>query len=67
MAKVDEKVQSEHVCKHPACKCKSNDAYCGVFCNNVEETETSIGCGCGHVACDSNPELGNEETFRSGA
>jgi len=66
MAKEGDKVQSEHVCKQPACKCKSNDAYCGEFCKSAEDAETSIGCGCGHVACDTNAELGNEMTFRSG-
>jgi hypothetical protein len=56
-----------YLCEHTACKCKIKEGdFCSEFCENLGGSETSIGCGCGHFACDSNAELGNDMTFHPG-
>ena len=52
-----------HVCDSTACKCRSEEEYCGEFCKSVETSSDDLKCGCGHMACDITKQLGNESTF----
>lgn len=53
-------------CNHVACKCQTTEgSCCSEFCRNVETSEDNQRCGCGHTACDTTKEIGNESTFAS--
>lgn len=53
-------------CAHPACKCQVQEGECcGDFCKDTESSEDDLRCGCGHMACDTTKELGNENSFAS--
>ena len=54
-----------HVCHNLACKCTAGGQYCGEFCECVETSSDDLKCGCGHMACDSTKQMGNESTFDS--
>jgi len=54
-------------CTHVACKCTADDdECCSPFCKDVETSENGDKrCGCGHMACDTTSQFGNENSFDS--
>lgn len=51
-------------CSHTGCKCQATEGeFCNEFCEKVETSDDIQLCGCGHFACDTSKELGNEGTF----
>lgn len=53
-------------CTNVPCKCTADDAdCCGDYCENFDPSENDRHCGCGHMACDTTKELGNENSFSS--
>jgi hypothetical protein len=55
--------EQPHICQHLSCKCSSDDQFCGRFCKEVETSSDDLKCGCGHMACDTTKQMGNESTF----
>ncbi len=59
-----------HPCDHVPCKCPVPEGKhcCSDYCeHDVEQSEQTGRCGCGHTACDTTSQMGNEETFEPGS
>jgi hypothetical protein len=54
---------SDHGCENLPCKCHGEGEFCSEFCKEVETSSDDLKCGRGHMACDTNTQMGNEETF----